>query len=183
VRRPLVLPELCHHLPSDTPHRDLIATSPHKSVSHSPAVINDLETTVDITLSAVADFNDALIQDDVDQYPTFVLFTPALGRRFGQCCSSGASLAGLQLKGGSREVPAVVAKVERALPGTATFGPPDRLFAAEAKAGRAIKPDSIALGAFGGIVALAAFVDRQSGHRPPAPPRRVRGDRRAGRFC
>lgn len=32
VRRPLVLPELCHRLPPDTPYRDLIATS-----SHSPA--------------------------------------------------------------------------------------------------------------------------------------------------
>jgi hypothetical protein len=50
VRGPLVLPELCHYLPPDTPHRDRIATSPYKPVSHSTAAVNDLETAVPVQL-------------------------------------------------------------------------------------------------------------------------------------
>ena len=40
VRRPLVLPELCHYLPLDTPHRDLIATSlTSHSATHQPPLM------------------------------------------------------------------------------------------------------------------------------------------------
>src|SRR5258706_9336676 len=46
VRELLVLPELCHVMPPDTPQRDLIATSRRKPPCRSPAALNDLETAV-----------------------------------------------------------------------------------------------------------------------------------------
>src|SRR5258706_14778207 len=55
VRELLVLPELCHVMPPDTPQRDLIATSRRKPPSRSPAALNDLETAVRPTPAMHAD--------------------------------------------------------------------------------------------------------------------------------
>jgi len=113
---------------------------------------------LDAKLVGIVVFNDALIQDDVNRYPTFILSTPAAAQRFGQCCSTGAGFVGLQLSGGSRYADAIVAEAGRIDPGTGNYGPIDRISVDVATAERAIKPESIALGVFGGIVGLAVLL-------------------------
>jgi hypothetical protein len=112
---------------------------------------------IDLRLVGIVVSNTALFQDDVNRYPTYVLFTPALTREFAQCCSDGAVFYGLQLSGGSRDIGAVNAEINRTFPGSISSGPPNRIAAAVATAERAIKPESIALGVFGGIVGLAVL--------------------------
>ena len=103
-------------------------------------------------------FNNTVVQDDVDATngsPTS-LFTPALTRRLTQCCVT-YTFSGLQLVHGNRNVPAVESELGRLLPSAL---PHDFTATAltEGKAVRALKPESIALGVFGGIAALAALL-------------------------
>jgi hypothetical protein len=112
---------------------------------------------IDVKLVGIVVFNASLIQDDVNRYPTYVLFTPALTREFAQCCSEGAEFFGLKLSGGSRDIDAVNAEIDRTFPGSISAGPSNRVSVAVATAERAIKPESIALGVFGGIVGLAVL--------------------------
>ena len=96
-----------------------------------------------------------LIEDDVDGSQSLAYFTPAFTRPFVSCCVN-YSTAGIQVRGGAshvaaveREVKAVLPKAFPAMSGAAeTFG----------KAQRAIKPESIALGVFGAIAAMAALL-------------------------
>jgi hypothetical protein len=102
--------------------------------------------------------NDAVVQDAIDaNYGTpNVVFTPALTRRLLQCCTV-YSFSSLQLEHGSRDVAAVESELERVTPPSL---PHDfnAVSLTEAKAQRAIKPQGIALGVFGGIAALAAML-------------------------
>jgi hypothetical protein len=101
----------------------------------------------------------AVVEDQVDEpgNADLLLFTPTLTRPLLSCCTyySGASI---YVAGGSRYVPLVAQDVDRALP--TGFGPfaVNPTSAIEAKAERAIKPESIALGVFGGIAALAVLL-------------------------
>jgi FtsX-like permease family len=107
-----------------------------------------------------------LVRDDVDAGGSGgAQFTPALTRDLLSCCVP-LSGSGVQVDGGSRNVAAVEASIGRILPaGFATSFAPTAIV--EAKAERGIKPESIALGVFGGIAALAALliaaqvIDRQ----------------------
>ena len=98
-----------------------------------------------------------LVQDDVDADGSgLVLFTPAVTDPLLGCCTN-ASLSGAQLYGGSRYDVAVENEVARVLPKGV---PRDFVLASvvERKAERTIRPESIALGVFGAIAALAAVV-------------------------
>src|SRR5205823_4319621 len=68
---------------------------------------------------------------------------------------AGGFLGGLQLDHGSRDVAAVEAEIARAVPGATVVSAAS---VEEARAERAIEPESIALGVFGGIAALAALL-------------------------
>lgn len=96
-----------------------------------------------------------LIEDDVDNSQSLAYFTPAFTRPFLSCCVN-YSEAGIQVRGGSRHVAAVEREVKAVLPKAfpAFSGASDTL----GKAQRAIKPESIALGVFGAIAALAALL-------------------------
>jgi putative ABC transport system permease protein len=124
---------------------------------------NNLPTTppylqVNERLVGTVVFNNAVIQDEVDatNTPLTSLFTPALTRQLTHCCLT-FTFTGLQLVHGSRDVSAVEAEVGRVIPpglprdftSTATIA---------GKANRALKPESIALGVFGAIAALAALL-------------------------
>ncbi len=102
--------------------------------------------------------NDAVVQDAVDaNYGSpNVVFTPALTQRLLQCCTV-YSFSSLQLEHGSRDVAAVESELERVIPPSL---PRDfnAVSLTEAKAQRAIKPQGIALGVFGGIAALATLL-------------------------
>jgi hypothetical protein len=113
---------------------------------------------VDARLVGLVVFSSGVVQDAVDRLPTFALFTPALTRTLlaRSSTSINATFYNLQLVRGSRDVPAVEVAIGKALPPFVTPQFAVTSFVA-AKANRAIKPESIALGVFGLIAALAAF--------------------------
>jgi hypothetical protein len=96
-----------------------------------------------------------LVEDDVDRSSGNVAFTPAFTHRYLKCCADFTETS-VGVSGG----PGAVAKVQGQILQIAPKGsPPFSLTSAViAKAERAIKPESIAIGAFGGIVALAALL-------------------------
>ena len=102
-------------------------------------------------------FSRELVQDDIDaSLDGGLLFTPALTRQLTRCCVSFTETA-VRLDGGARDVAAAEAGIERVLP----RGFPVVFYVTSltaAKAERAIRPESIALGVFGGIAALAALL-------------------------
>jgi hypothetical protein len=112
---------------------------------------------IDVKVVGKAVFSHELIQDDVDTgLDGGLLFTPALTRQLTRCCVSDTETA-VRLDGGARDVAAAEAGIERVLP----RGFPVVFYVTsltEAKAERAIRPESIALGVFGGIAALAALL-------------------------
>jgi len=97
---------------------------------------------------------------DVDDYNSLgsatVLMTPALTRQIAGCCAY-YSFAALKLDGGSAHVGAVVSDLDHIgfmpqVGGLQTHGP------AIAAADRAIRPVSVALGAFGALAALSLLI-------------------------
>jgi hypothetical protein len=102
--------------------------------------------------------NDEVVQDITDSSTTYVLLTPAFTQQIIHSCPGCVAFAtsGLQLNGGSRNVSAIESEVLRLYPGAlGNFSVPS---VTEAKAERAIRPESLAVGVFGGIAALAALV-------------------------
>ena len=107
---------------------------------------------LNMRLTGIVVFNDEVVLDDVDRYPAFVLFTPALTRPF----STGPESVyyGLKLKDGARGVPAVEREIIRALPRgtTASF---HLTSVVVGQVDRTVEPEAIALAVFG-VIALAA---------------------------
>ena len=111
---------------------------------------------INVKLVGIVVFNDHVVQDDIDRFPTYILFTPALTRSAARALGSPGSLINaLQLDHGARDVTAVEAEIKRAVP-TANLQSITSIKMATAE--RAIEPESIALGVFGGIAALAALL-------------------------
>lgn len=109
------------------------------------------------TLVGIVALNDAVVHDEVDQYPTFMIFTPALADR--AIATGGAAFTGysLRLSGGARDVTTVQHELIDVFP-------PGTLYnfhvttVVEGQVERATKPDAIALSVFGGIAALATLL-------------------------
>jgi hypothetical protein len=100
-------------------------------------------------------FNDAVIQDQINRYPTDVLFTPALTRKI-IATGAGVSLYGLQLYDGNRYISQVEEEINRVVPASLVeFHVNSQI---ESEAEQTIRPDAVALDAFGGIAALAALL-------------------------
>jgi len=112
---------------------------------------------VDEKVVGLAVFNNTIVEDDVDvSGAPNNLFTPALTRQLLNCCVNYTE-SGVEVEGGARNIGAVTSEIAKALPpGFPPFV--DNEPQVVAKAQRAIKPEAIALGAFGGIVALAALL-------------------------
>jgi hypothetical protein len=112
---------------------------------------------INVRVVGKALYSREVVQDDADAgLNGGALFTPALTRRLARCCARFTESA-ISLDGRSRDVPAAEAGIERILPS----GFPVEFYLAsltEAKAERAIKPESIALAVFGGIAALAILL-------------------------
>lgn len=113
---------------------------------------------IDATLVGLVQQSNGIVQDDIDQFPTFVFFTPALGQEIvadgGQ---DGAITYGLQLDHGNGDVDAVEREFAIAAPPGNTYGF-HAVAPVEAKVDRTVKPLTIALGVFGGVAALAALL-------------------------
>jgi hypothetical protein len=115
---------------------------------------------VDATLVGLVQFNNAVVEDDIDRYPTFEFFTPALGRAIvsdPRTGPEGALLYGLQLDRGLAGVAAVEREFTTVTPLGNTYGF-HALANVEGKVDRTIKPLIIALGVFGGVALLAALL-------------------------
>ena len=110
---------------------------------------------LEMRLTGIVVFNDEVVLDDVDRFPAFVLFTPALTRPF----STGPENVyyGLKLTGGARGVPAVEREIIRALPRgtTASF---HVATVVEGQVNRTVEPEAIALAVFGVIAMLAVLL-------------------------
>jgi MacB-like periplasmic core domain/FtsX-like permease family len=103
--------------------------------------------------------NFAVLQDDTDVPSTsdLVFFTPALTDQFLKCCVLWSS-TGILVDGGSHLVPTVQAELAKVLPPGNPPLQPNYAPGIDAKAERAIRPESIALGIFGVICGLAAVL-------------------------
>ena len=111
--------------------------------------------TVDAKLVGLVTLTEGVVQDQVDRFPTFALFTPALTKRL--IHSETAAFVfdyGLQLAHGGRDVPTIEREIAAVLPPGSDIQPHVTTETA-ARTDRAIRPDSIALGVFGLIAALA----------------------------
>ncbi|MGO8724140.1 MAG: FtsX-like permease family protein [Acidimicrobiales bacterium] len=110
---------------------------------------------VEMRITGTVVFNNEVVLDEVDRYPTWVLFTPALTDMFdaGTMYRSYA----LKLKDGAAGVSAVEREIIAALPRgtTYTFHVTSVV---EGQVDRTVKPESIALGVFGAIALLAAML-------------------------
>jgi ABC-type lipoprotein release transport system permease subunit len=112
--------------------------------------------TIDMKLTGLVVFNNQVIEDDADRLPTDDLFTPALTRSLLTVNSVEGTWYAMQLDH-SASTPAIEERLIQLLPSGA-----DANFTVtsitEAKVERAVKPESIALGVFGAIAALAALI-------------------------
>jgi FtsX-like permease family len=100
-------------------------------------------------------FNNEVVLDEVDRFPAFVLFTPALTRPF----STGLNYRqyGLRLRDGARGVSAVEREIVEALPPGTTYSF-HVTSVVEGQVARTVKPDAIALAVFGIIALVATFL-------------------------
>ena len=106
-------------------------------------------------LVGIGELNSAVVEDDIERSPTYLLYTPAFTRSIAQCCSYGA-ITDVQVDA-NRYVTSVEAAIEQAEPRGASFFIHETAVN-QVKAERSIKPESIALGVFGAIAALAALL-------------------------
>ena len=108
-----------------------------------------------MTLTAIVTFNNEVVLDDVDRYPSFVLFTPALTGPF----STGPEeiYYGLKLTDGAAGAPAVEHEIIRAVPQAvnASFHLTSTV---EDQVNRTVEPEAIALAVFGIIAVLATVL-------------------------
>jgi putative ABC transport system permease protein len=114
---------------------------------------------VNMKLVGLASLDSEIVEDDVDTLPTFVPLTPALTReitRTGQQFSGGLTF-GIRTEGGAATVPAVQRELTGLIPPNVQYSE-HALAPVVAKADRAVKPISIALGVFGALALLAALL-------------------------
>lgn len=110
------------------------------------------------TLVGLVQQSNAVVEDDIDRFPTFVFFTPAFGRRIvADDAQNGALTYGLQLDHGNSEVNAVEREFARVAPPGNSFGF-HAIAPVEAKVNRTVEPLTIALAVFGGVAALAVLL-------------------------
>ena len=114
---------------------------------------------VDAKLVGIVQYSTAVVQDDIDHFPTFVVFTPALGRWIlaHDPQAVEAVTYGFQLRNGDAGASAVEARFPNLLPPGTTY----EFHAAapvEEKVDTSLKPIAIALGVFGGIATLAVVL-------------------------
>ena len=113
------------------------------------------EQKIGMRLVGIVVFNNEVIEDDTDRLPTNILFTPALTSKLIAHNLVQGTWYGMQLTHGGRDIPAAEQALIRLLPSgsDANFNVTSL---SETKVERAVKPESIALGVFGAIAALAA---------------------------
>jgi hypothetical protein len=115
---------------------------------------------VNFKLVGFVALNSGIVQDDVDQSPTFMELTPAFAHEIlarGDEQFSGAITFGIRVNGGERSVSAVEVEIQHLVP-PGVIATDHALAPVVAKADRTLKPLSIALGVFGAVSLLAAIL-------------------------
>jgi putative ABC transport system permease protein len=106
-----------------------------------------------VTVTGIGILNHDVVQDQIERFPTYVIATPALTRSVFDV--SQLAYFGVQLDGGSREVPAV----ERRWNSTEHYFTDFQVAAQTAQeADQSIRPEALALGVFGCIAGLTTAV-------------------------
>ena len=108
-------------------------------------------------LVGIVAFDDAVVHDEVDRYPTFALVTPVVSRILASGKAAGFAQYALVLDRGAQDVPVVERELIALLPRGSTYQF-HVTSVVEGQVERATEPVSIALAAFGVIAALAALV-------------------------
>jgi ABC-type lipoprotein release transport system permease subunit len=108
------------------------------------------------TLVGTVTENTDVVSDQVDRYPSFMIFTPVLAQRLSVKGINYIDYA-LQLDHGARDVATVEREVIKNLPKGTTYSF-HVTSSVEAQVNKSIEPEAIALGIFGLIAALAALV-------------------------
>jgi len=109
---------------------------------------------IDVTVTALVLQAQNLVADDVDNSASLAFFTPAFTQQFLTCCSNYTE-SGIQVTGRAH-LGQVNTELQSVLP--PNFPAPIVGATTVAKAERAVKPESIALGVFGIIAAIAALL-------------------------
>ncbi|MGA2528469.1 MAG: FtsX-like permease family protein [Acidimicrobiales bacterium] len=112
---------------------------------------------IDEHVVGIVEFSNGVIEDQVDasSVPNN-LFTPALTQKLLRCCVNYTE-TGVRVSGGAHNLAAVQSELTALLPkGFPTFSRAET--SVVDKAQRSIKPEALALGVFGTIVALAALL-------------------------
>jgi hypothetical protein len=128
------------------------ASSVSESGFGTPAVQPDSRYA--LRLVGIIEFNNAVVQDDADRTPTNLLITPALARAQEQ--KANGTWFAIRLKPGAQNL----GRVEQEMLGTLPPGALGQFYLTstiESKVESALRPESIALGVFGLIAALAAL--------------------------
>jgi len=109
-------------------------------------------------LEGLVDFNNEIVQDDIDSQQGYLLLTPALGRALLRAgTDGGVSWYGLQLDHGAMDAATVESEINGQL-GQAATADYHVASVTEAQAQSAIEPDWIALAVFALIVGVAAVI-------------------------
>ncbi len=112
-----------------------------------------------VTIVGVVVFNSSVVQDEIDQLGSGVVFlSPKLTDRLENCCAYYSGTA-IQVRGGAKNVARVHEEIDKIDPlsrlGVGQGSSPAQVVA---KAQQEIKPEAIALGVFGGIAGVAALL-------------------------
>ena len=110
-------------------------------------------------LVGFASLSSEIIEDDIDQVPTFIILTPALFQEVSARAdqgSFGAEVFSIQTDHASGDVAAVELEIARLIP-SGVISTVHATAPVVAKADRSLKPIGIALGVFGAIALLAAL--------------------------
>ena len=138
---------------------------------------------IDARLVGIIVLSNQVVQDTVDRYPDFVIFTPALARRL--LGDVNTDVYGVQLEHGSRDVGAFEREFARTLP-PHSFYQFHVTSNVTAKVQSAVRPEAIAAGIFGAIATLATLliglqlISRQLGSHRRGSPGPARPGRRPG---
>ena len=95
--------------------------------------------------------------DDAALGSQFAVLSPALTERLAPCCA-GYTYVALKLKGGNRHAAAVLAGIKKLVPGIGPLMGGQTYAPTVALVERSVRPESVAFGVFGVVVALAALL-------------------------
>ncbi len=145
------------HVGETVPLGFYTAAQTQRSDFGTPKVVPALR--IRARLVGIVVVNDQVVQDDIDRSFGFFVLTPALLHEIVAISpAAGAPVEyDLQLVGGSREIPAVERELVTTIPPGSTYEF-HQIARVTTQVELAVKPESVALGAFGAIAGLVALV-------------------------